>query len=148
MHVEHQERWLEQYRFEKYLLDLCILTLERGGVTANVLTRQLLPPVDAWCVPRYPEKTRILPPGSDMMPALRAFVEQHQAALASPGIWLGTWIHPLTRCCHLDITELYAGLDEARREALKRSRVLALYNCKHNQTVYLQAEPSPAVEWH
>ena len=144
MSVVDQEAWLEHYRFEKYLLDLCIVTLEQGGVTSDIRTRQFLPPIDAWCVPKYPEKTLILPPGTNLIPSLKAFIQRNRGALHSPDTWLGTWIHPVTRCCHLDITELYLRLDEARQEALKRSQVLALYNCKRNQTVYLHAEPALA----
>lgn len=141
MLCDDQETWLERYRFDKYVLDLCIVTLEQGGVTSNIRTRQFLPPIDAWCVPKYPEKTLILPPGTNLMPSLKAFILQHRGVLHSPDTWLGTWIHPVTQCCHLDITELYVHLEEARQEALKRSQVLALYNCKHNQTVYLHTEP-------
>ena len=141
MYSEDQEAWLEHYRFEKYLLDLCIVTLERGGVTSNMLTRQFLPPIDAWCVPRYPEKTLILPPGANLLPEIRTFVCQNHALLQDADAWLGTWINPFTRCCHLDVTELYPDFDAARQEALKHSQVLALYNCMHNQTVYLHAEP-------
>lgn len=148
MYSEDQETWLEHYRFEKYLLDLCIVTLEQGGVTSNILTRQFLPPIDAWGGPKYPEKTLILPPGANLMPGLRAFIQCNQSALHSPDAWLGTWINPFTRCCHLDITEIYFDLDEARREALKHSQVLALYNFKHNQTVYLHAEPALASDGH
>lgn len=140
MYVEDQETWLEHYRFERYLLDLCIVTMEQGGVTANMLTRQFLPPIDAWCVPRYPEKTMVLPPDTNLIPALRTFIQHNQADLHSSETWLGTWINPFTRCCHLDVTELYPDLDEARQEALKRSQVLALYNCVHNQTIFLHAE--------
>ena len=122
MQSEDQETWLEHYRFEKYLLDLCIVTLEQGGVTSNVLTRQFLPPIDAWGVPKYPEKTLILPPGANLIPGLRAFILGNQTALHSPDTWLGTWINPFTRCCHVDITEIYHNLDEARQEALKRAR--------------------------
>lgn len=46
----------------------------------------------------------------------------------------------LELCFHIDITEIYPNLDEARNEALKRNEVLALYNFKHNQTVYLHTE--------
>lgn len=140
MDCRNQETWLEHYRFEKYLLDLCIVTLEQGGVTSNIFTRQFLPPIDAWCVPKYPERTLILPPGSNLLAALKVFIHQNHLALRCPDAWLGTWIHPFTHACHLDITEIYPDLDEAREEALKRSRVLALYNFKHNQTVFLQTE--------
>jgi hypothetical protein len=141
MYSEDQETWLEQYRFEKYLLDLCIVTLEQGGVTSNILTRQFLPPIDAWGVPKYPERTLILPPESNLIPGLRAFIQRNQTALHGPDTWLGTWINPFTRCCHVDVTEIYPDLADARREALKHSQVLALYNFKHNQTIYLHAEP-------
>src|SRR5215471_14716641 len=122
MSFKNQETWLEYYRFEKYLLDLCIVTLERGGVTSKMLTRQFLPPIDAWCVPRYPEKTLILPPEANLLAELRAFVQQNHAPLQETDAWLGTWINPFTRCCHLDVIELYPDLDAARREALKQSR--------------------------
>ncbi len=141
MYSENQETWLEHYRFEKYLLDLCIMTLEQGGVTSNILTRQCLPPIDAWGVPKYPEKTLILRPGANLIPGLRAFIKRNQTLLHGPDTWLGTWINPFTRCCHVDVTEIYPDLDEARREALKHSQVLALYNFKHQQTIYLHAEP-------
>ena len=148
MYSDDQETWLERYRFEKYLLDLCIATLEQGGVTSNILTRQFLPPIDAWCVPKYPEKTLILPPGANLIPALKAFIQRNRKDLHCPDLWLGTWVNPFTHCCHLDVTEIYLDLDEARQEALKRSRVLALYNFKHNQTVYLHTELSLVSEIH
>ncbi len=112
MHREHHETWLECYRFEKYMLDLCIATVERGGVTSNIFTRQLHPPIDAWGVPKYPEKTLILPPGTNLLPSLKTFVQRNHAALYTPDSWLGTWINPFTHCCHLDITEIYT---ESRR---------------------------------
>jgi hypothetical protein len=40
--------WLEQYTFEKYILEVSIATLERGGVTTNPNTYQFLAPIDAW----------------------------------------------------------------------------------------------------
>ncbi|HEY0753159.1 MAG TPA: hypothetical protein VGD98_04290 [Ktedonobacteraceae bacterium] len=141
MDVADQETWLEHYHFEKYLLELCIVTLEQGGVTSNVLTRQFLPPIDAWCVPKYPERTQILPPEANLMPDLRAFIQNNSTALQQADAWLGTWINPFTRCCHLDVVELYHDLAQARQEALKGLPILALYNCLHNQTVYLHAEP-------
>lgn len=141
MHCENHETWLEHYRFEKYVLDLCIATVERGGVTSNVRTRQLHPAIDAWSVPKYPEKTLILPPGTNLLPGITTFIQKNRAALYLPDSWLGTWINPFTRCCHLDITEIYVDLDEARNQALQRKQVLALYNFKHNQTIYLHAEP-------
>jgi hypothetical protein len=144
MASENQETWLEFYRFEKYLLDLCIVTLEQGGVTSNMLTRQLLPPIDAWCVPKYPERTLILSPGANLLLGLKEFVQRNQTALHHSETWLGTWINPFTHCCHLDVTELYPSLDEARLKAQMHSQVLALYNVKHNQTVYLHAEPALA----
>ncbi len=145
MASEDQETsWLEHYHFEKYLLDLCIVTLERGGVTSNMITRQFLPPIDAWCVPKYPERTLILPPGANLLSGLREFIQMNSTALHSPDTWLGTWINPFTRCCHLDVTELCPNFDEALRKAQKYGQVLALYNCKQNQTVYLHSEPALA----
>ncbi len=53
------ETWLKQYYFEKYLLDVSIATLERGGVTSNVDTYEFLPPIDAWGFPKYPGNTTV-----------------------------------------------------------------------------------------
>jgi len=58
--------WLERYYFEKYILEVSIATLERGGVTSKVDTYQFLNPIDAWGMPKYPDKTVILPPRANI----------------------------------------------------------------------------------
>ena len=45
--------WLEQYNFEKYILEVSIAALEKGGVTSNPNTYQFLDPIDAWGLPKY-----------------------------------------------------------------------------------------------
>ncbi len=137
--------WLERYYFEKFLLEVSIATLERGGATSDPHTYQFLTPIDAWGLPRYPEKTLILTPEADLVAGLKQFLQTNGAYLRSPETWLGTWINPHTRCCHLDITEIYPSLEEARREALKRNEragqsIIALYNFKRKQTIWLQEE--------
>jgi hypothetical protein len=134
---------LECYYFEKYILEVSIATLERGGVTSKVDTYQFLDAIDAWCLPKYPDKTVILPPGSNLPQGIRDFIQRNTAALKEPEAWLGTWIDPGTNTCYLDITALYPCLEEARREAVALSqraqrRIVALYNFKHAETVYLQ----------
>ena len=62
--------------------------------------------------------------------------------LQEPDVWLGTWINPNTKYCYLDITTIYPTLEEAKREAFLRSMqesrtIVAIYNFKQNQTVYL-----------
>ncbi len=136
------ETWLKQYYFEKYLLDVSIATLERGGVTSSVDTYEFLAPIDAWGFPKYPGKTVVLPPGTNLVEELRHFIRENNRELHEPGAWLGTWIHPWAHCCYLDITTFAACLEEARQEALQRSQqdgrqVVALYNFKYQQTVYL-----------
>jgi hypothetical protein len=133
---------LQQYYFEKYLLEVSIATLERGGVTSNVDTYEFLGPIDAWGVPKYPGKTVELPSDAHIVEEIRRFILDNARELREPGCWLGTWIDPLTNCCYLDITTLAPCLEDAREEAFKRSRqdrreIVALYHFKYQQIVYL-----------
>jgi hypothetical protein len=135
--------WLERYSFEKYILGVSIATRERGGVTSKVDTYQFLNPIDAWGMPKYPDKTVILPPGANIAQGITDFIQCNAACLREPDCWLGTWINPTTDECYLDITTIYPCLEEARCEAIALSRtaqrrIVALYNFKHGQTVYLQ----------
>ena len=139
------ERHLERDLFEKVLWEIAIATLERGGVTFDLLTTSFLAPIDAWGLPRYPERTLILPPDACIAEGLRHFIQQNSSHLYAPEVWLGTWIHPQTNCCHLDITEIYPTLEEAQRIAHSRSlgrqqKILALYNFKHQRTLFLRHE--------
>jgi hypothetical protein len=140
------EPLLARYYLEKFILEVSIATLEHGGVTSNLHTYQFLAPIDAWGLPRYPEKTLILPPGVDISAGLRDFIQANTDYLYAPGSWLGTWINPSTHCCHLDITEICPTLEEARAHALQRSAtgpraIVAIYNFKQKQTIYLHEEP-------
>jgi len=69
---------LEKYRFEKYMLEITISTIEQGGITSQLTTYQLLTGVDAWGFPKYPAKTVILPPEVDLYVALKQFVEVNE----------------------------------------------------------------------
>jgi hypothetical protein len=134
--------WLEQYTFEKYILEVSIATLERGGVTTNPNTYQFLSPIDAWGLPKYPGKTAILQPEANIAEELIQFIQVNTMHLQEPDVWLGTWINPNTQCCHLDITTIYPTLEEAMSEAFLRSMhesrtIVAIYNFKQNQTIYL-----------
>ncbi len=136
------DTWLEQYYFERYILEVSIATLERGGVTSKVDTYQFLAPIDAWGLPKYPGKTVVLPPGANIAEELIQFIKANEADLHEPDAWLGTWIDPTTKRCYLDITTILPTLEEAKREASERSiqesrNIVAVYNFKHNQTVYL-----------
>jgi hypothetical protein len=140
------ETRLHQYYFEKYLLDVAIATLERGGVTTKVDTYEFLTPIDAWGFPKYPGKTIVLPPDTNLVEELRQFIREHNRELHEPGAWLGTWVHPSTHYCYLDITAIAPCLEEAKQEAFKRSQqdgreIVALYNFKYQHTVYL-CEPA------
>lgn len=133
---------LERYYFEKYVLEVSIATLERGGVTSKVDTYQFLDPIDAWGLPKYPGKTAILAPDANLLEELVQFIEANRVHLYEPDAWLGTWIDPTTCRCYLDITVICSCLEDARREALERSQqarrtIVAVYNFKHNRTVYL-----------
>jgi hypothetical protein len=134
--------YLERCYFEKYLLDVAIATLEHGGVTSKVDTFQFLDSIDAWGLPKYPGRTVILTPEADIVEELRLFIQANHSDLLESDAWLGTWVDPLSQRYYLDITIICPFLEEAKREALERSQqagrtVVALYNFKRNQTVYL-----------
>ena len=133
---------LEHYQFDRYVLDICIATLEQGGVTSKLDTFQFVSTVDAWALPKYPDKTVILPPDVDLQQELVAFIQTNEFWLRQSECWLGTWIEPHTRYIYLDITSLCSYLEEAMHEAATlnqqaRRKIVALYNFKRDQTVYL-----------
>lgn len=133
---------LQTYYFERYLLDVAIATLERGGVTTRPETMAFLDALDAWGFPRHPSRTVILPPQADLLGELRAFIRRNAALLGAPECWLGTWVNPATGCCYLDITTSRADLAEAQAVARMLSaqegrKIVALYNPLRGQTVYL-----------
>ena len=135
---------LERYCFEKYVLDVCIATLERGGATSKLGTYEFVSPIDAWGIAKYPGKTIILPPEANLPQEITAFIHTHEVYLLQPDCWLGTWIEPCTGNCYLDITAIYPCLEEARHEAMALSRnaerrIVALYNFKSGQTHYLES---------
>ena len=136
------EAVLKQYYFEKYVLDVAITTLEKGISASKLETYQFLTPVDAWGFPKYPGKTAILSSQVDLVEELKVFIQTHRSVLLEADAWLGTWINPSTYHYYIDITTSRKDLDEARKEAIERGRrdgrkIVALYNSKRKQTVYL-----------
>ncbi len=139
---------LDRYHFERYVLDVAITTLEKGGTASKPETRKFLPPVDAWSFPKHPQRTAILPPEVDLADEIKKYIADNETSLQEMDCWLGTWIHPQTRHFYLDITTSCADLDQARtlaREISAREgrKIVALYNSKRNQTVYLWDELNP-----
>ena len=133
---------LEQYYFELYVLEVCIATLERGGTTSRPDTYQFLSSIEAWGLPKYPDRTVILPPDANLPQEVTAFIHNNANFFKEKNCWLGTWIDPQTSCCYLDITCIYTCLDDARREAIllcrrAQRKIVALYDFKRERTVYL-----------
>lgn len=143
------ERWnmlfrtrLDRYYFERYVLDIAIATLEKGGVASRLETYEFLPPADSWSFPKYPQRTAILPPDVDLVEEIKKFIATNEAYLKEPDCWLGTWVNPRTKHYYLDVTTSRDDLDEAREVAQETSRregrkIVALHNSKRDQTVYL-----------
>ncbi len=136
------EDLLERYYFERYVLDICIATLKRGGVTSKLDTYEFLSSTEAWGLPKYPDRTAILPPGTNMAQAVTTFIETNNNQLREPNCWLGTWIDPSTDLCYLDVTTIYFCREDAMREAIAlrdttRRKIVALYDFKLEQPVYL-----------
>jgi hypothetical protein len=133
---------VENGYLEKYVFDVCIATLERGGVTSKIDTGQFFASTEAWGLPKYPDRTVILSPGTDLKREVTAFIAANEAYLREPDCWLGTWINPDTGNCYLDITAIYARLEDAWHEAIVLSqnaqrKIVALYDFKREETVYL-----------
>ena len=133
---------LARYHFDKYVLEVAIATLEQGGVASRPDTYQFLPSTDTWSFPKYPGRTVILPPHVDLVAELKTFIVANETFFLEPDCWLGTWIDPQTDHFYLDVATACADLDEARRIALEvRARagrkIVALYNSKRKETVYL-----------
>jgi hypothetical protein len=129
-------------RFETFIEEIAVATVQNGGVAFKLDTCQFLPPTDVWTFPKYPSKTAILPQNIDLVEALRDFISVNEQFLREFDCWLGTWIHPQTHEFYLDITTSCADLDTARQMALETSeregrKIVAIYNSRRKETIYL-----------
>jgi hypothetical protein len=130
---------------EEYILRVAAETLKNGGSASRLNAETFLPPMDVWSFPKYPSRTEILPPTVDLETELRKFVIQNESFLSEADCWLGTWINPRMGDYYLDIATGIAELSEARRAAKKASltegrKIVAIFNSKRNETVYLWEE--------
>lgn len=133
---------LDQYRFEKYVLEVAISTLENGGTVSKLDTYQLLPPTDDWKFPKYPSKTVILPPNINVAEELKRFIQVNDSFLREPDCFLGTWLNPKTSHFYFDVATCRIDFEEAKQLALELGekegrKIVALYNSKRNETYYL-----------
>jgi hypothetical protein len=133
---------LDQRHFENYILAVATATLENGGTASKLDTYQLSPPANDWKFPKYPSKTVISSPETDLVQGLKRFVLANESSLRESDCWLGTWINPQTQHFYFDITTSHHNFDEAKKMALEISvregrKIVALYNSERNQTVYL-----------
>lgn len=129
-------------RFNEYLKKVAQGTQKHGGTASKPKTREFLPAMDAWSFPKYPARTTILPQTIDLAHELRKFIERNKAALDEEDCWLGTWTHPRSGEYYLDVATGIADLAEARRAAMQAGaaegrRIVALFNAKRNETVFL-----------
>jgi len=133
---------LARYYFEKYVSDIAIATLEKGGTVSDLKTYRFIPPVDNWKFPKYPGKTVILPHDVDLVPELKNFIMTNESLLRETDCLLGTWIHPQTQHFYFDVATSRNNFEEARKLALEFSKrdgrkIVALYNSARNETYYL-----------
>lgn len=133
---------LARYYFEKYVLEVAIATLEKGGSVSRLDSYQFLAPINDWKFPKYPGRTAILPMQIDLADELKNFIFANEPFLRETDCWLGTWINPQTQEFYFDITTSCDNLDEARKMALELSsregrKIVALYNSERNETIYL-----------
>jgi len=133
---------LENYYFAKYVLDVAIATLEKGGSVSDLKTYQFISHIDDWKFPKYPGKTIILPNDVDLVSELNNFIVTNESFLREADCLLGTWIHPQTQYFYFDVVTSCSDFEEARKLALEYSqrdgrKIVALYNSARNETFYL-----------
>ncbi len=130
---------------EEYILRVATETIKNGGSASRLNQEKFLPPMDVWSFPKYPSRTKILPPTVNLETELREFAIHNESLLNEANCWLGTWINPRSGEYYLDVATGIADLSEARRMAIKISledgrKIVAIFNSKRNETVYLWDE--------
>lgn len=116
-------------------------TIQDGGVTYSFAKNEFITAADAWFYPQYPAITRIVPV-NDLTQALSDYVDRHAELLEQNNMFLGTWMNPESKNCHLDITTCRATKEEARKEARRingedSGQILAIYNPQRDTSVRL-----------
>jgi hypothetical protein len=134
---------------DEYLKKVAEATRKNGGTASKPKTRTFLPAMDVWSFPKYPARTAILPPTVNLVDEIRRFILQNETYLNEGDCWLGTWIHPQTREFYLDIATGVADLEKARETAIKVGvedgrRIVAIFNARRNETVFLWEGKNPA----
>jgi hypothetical protein len=130
---------------EEYILQVAAETIKSGGSASRLNEKNFLPLMDVWSFPKYPSRTAILPSSVDLAIELRKFIIQNEDFLNEVDCWLGTWINPRTKEYYLDIATGIGDLSEACETAKRISiedgrKIVALFNAKRNETVYLWDE--------
>ena len=130
---------------EEYILQVAAETIKNGGSASRLNEKDFLPPGDMWSFPKYPARTMILTSTVDLAVELRKFIIQNEDLLNEADCWLGTWINPRSGEYYLDIATGISDLSEARETAKRISiedgrKIVAIFNAKRNETVYLWDE--------
>lgn len=115
------------------------VTARDGGASVDVAAGCVLEPVDAWYLPRYPDRTRIVPPDEDLAAAIAAFMAAQAQSLTEPDLWMGSWIDPASGACYLDLVTRVAtaecAVELARHYSARYGRrVLAVCNPARKST--------------
>jgi len=128
--------------FEEYIAEVASRTLKNGGSASRPSTCIFLPVVDLWCFPKYPAKTVILPSTINLKAEIKKFISVNEIYLGESECWLGTWVNPKTGDYYLDVATGFESLAEAQKKAAQLGakegrKIVALFNPKQNQTVFL-----------
>lgn len=132
-------------QFERYIEEIIRRTLYEGGSASNPEKFSFYPPRDLWCFPKYPSRTDILPRATDLVQALKEFLERNKDVLKEEDCWLGTWLNPKTDEVYLDVSTGCEDLEAAQKltvqvSSLEGRRIVAMFNPKQNKTIYLWEE--------
>ena len=127
--------------------NIAAATRANGGAAVKLDSYQFLPPMDVWSFPKYPGKTVILPADVNLEAGLKEFIDTNERSLKEADCWLGTWVHPETHEFYLDISTGCMDLEEAMKKASEASerdgrQIVAVYNSKRKETIYLTSTPT------
>ena len=133
---------ISTHAWEQFVQAIAHLTRTDGGAAFKLDRCEFLPMMDIWSFPKYPGKTRILPPETDLVTAICEFIHANEMLLNETDCWLGTWINPYSREYYLDIATGHENLEEAKQMAYEAGlrdgrQIVAIYNSLRKETVFL-----------
>ena len=126
----------------KLVTSIAAKTIQDGGTTYSFAKKEFVNDADKWFYPKYPALTRVVPV-DDLTQALSDYIDRHAELLEQESMYLGTWINPESKKCHLDVNTASASKDGAllaahRAEEGQEGEILAVYNPHRDESASLE----------